>query len=148
MKPDNKQSLIEMIHQVESRHGAAAALAEAARWGFVEEVARLLDSGVAVNADAGEGRTALMYASDPRIAKLLVGRGADVNARDNIGRTPLIWCLLGVLQRKRAVAYIRALVKFGADTSAVSQRGESVEQLLVDKYGQDMLKLLQVWRSS
>ena len=63
----------------------------------------MLDSGAEVNARDRKGRTALMRSIDgpeqfdntnhmvysPAIAGLLIARGADVNARDIDGNTPL-----------------------------------------------------------
>jgi ankyrin repeat protein len=65
----------------------------AAADGDVGRVRNTIDRGVPVDArDAFSGRTALHVATIARqrtIAALLLGRGADVNAVSNLGKTPL-----------------------------------------------------------
>ena len=50
----------------------------------------LLDNGVAIEAKATNGETALMRAKSGEMVQLLLARGADVNAQDNNGKTALI----------------------------------------------------------
>ena len=68
-------------------------LIEAVRNGNISRVESLLDRGADVNVRAGYyGWTPLMvavYYGHPDIAKLLIERGANVNARDRYGHTPL-----------------------------------------------------------
>jgi ankyrin repeat protein len=42
-----------------------------------------------VNAKDNEGKTALMHTTDPETALFLIQHGADVNAKDLKGNTPL-----------------------------------------------------------
>ena len=45
-----------------------------------------------------DGRTPLSYAAswgDEEIAELLIAKGADVNAKDEDGTTPLDWAIFG-----------------------------------------------------
>src|SRR6185295_9897242 len=69
----------------------------AARKGDTAAVKALLDKGVNVNAKTRYGATALSYACDRanvELVKLLVERGADVNAKDTFyGEVPLGWAL-------------------------------------------------------
>lgn len=55
-----------------------------------EESARLIAAGADVNARDAAGRTPLFYVDYPPKAELLLRSGADVNARDNDGNTPLL----------------------------------------------------------
>ncbi len=69
------------------------ALLEAARRGDVGAVQALLAQGAPVNAANSHGSTALLLAADKgqdAVARLLVERGADLDAHDNFfGQTPL-----------------------------------------------------------
>jgi len=66
-------------------------LMHAALRGDLREVTRLLDAGADPNAANDAGATALMWSlTTPPVARLLVERGANVNARSEQGRTPLI----------------------------------------------------------
>ncbi len=62
-----------------------------------EESARLIAAGADVNARDSAGRTPLFYVDYPPKAELLLRSGADVNARDNDGNTPLLG-LVGIAQ--------------------------------------------------
>ena len=66
--------------------GPDGRLVEAARRGDAEEVADLLAAGADVHARAAGGATALVaaaYGNRLGVARLLVDRGADVNAKDD-----------------------------------------------------------------
>ena len=63
---------------------------EAAWSGNIEAVKQHLDAGADVNADSG-GYTPLHFAATKEIAELLIANGADVNAKDDEGETPLDW---------------------------------------------------------
>ena len=69
----------------------------AARKGDAAAVKALLDKGVNVNSKTRYGATALSYACDKGhvdVVKLLIERGADVNAADTFyGEVPLGWAL-------------------------------------------------------
>lgn len=60
----------------------------------VAKVNELLKNGYKVDKQDKAGRTPLMYACmvcNKEIVTLLIGAGADVNAKDNKGTTPLMW---------------------------------------------------------
>src|SRR5438105_4971557 len=77
---------------------AAEALHSAVRTGKVEEVERLLKSGVSVNARDALGSTPLhdaAWAGDAEMVRVLVENGADVNAHHSEGgSTPLHYAIL------------------------------------------------------
>ena len=61
----------------------------AADEGNIEAVKYHIDAGADVNAKDEEGATPLHYAATKEITELLIANGADVNAKANGGITPL-----------------------------------------------------------
>ena len=89
----------------------------AAREGRVDAGRALLSSGAAVDVVDSHRWTALMHAAvngQPDFVKLLLEKGANANARDEKGRTPLI--LTAMFGDRPDV--LRALVEGGADPKA------------------------------
>jgi ankyrin repeat protein len=67
--------------------------------GDVDYVRALLERGADPNNKTSRGVTLLMFAANadhpnPAMVRLLIGKGADVNARDDLGRTALDWATL------------------------------------------------------
>ena len=65
---------------------------EAAKNGDEAALRALVEEGVDVNATAGDGSTALLWASHrdlPESVELLIEAGADVNRANDLGATPL-----------------------------------------------------------
>ena len=90
--------------------------------GGLEITRKLLTTDVNVNAKGADGNTALHYAARyehalPHI-RLLLERGADVNARNDGGETPI----MGL----DSVAVVRVLIDAGADVNAKDNGGTSV----------------------
>lgn len=66
-----------------------------ARHGRCEDIERLLDRGIPINVRDTYGNTILTTAcqnGNKRVAKLALRRGADINARNHKGNTPLHYC--------------------------------------------------------
>ncbi|GFN99237.1 ankyrin-3, partial [Plakobranchus ocellatus] len=76
----------------------------------------------------GPSNTALHLAADSEIASLLIQAGADLEARDGRGQTPL----LTAAYRDRTDV-INVLHKYGADMAAVDNRGKSALHIMVQK---------------
>lgn len=88
-------------------------LIAASRQGSLKIVKSLIGYGADINAKNNDGRTALMLTSNLEIAKLLIDSGADVNAKNNNGGTALT---RAVYWDKLEVA--KLLIDNGADVNA------------------------------
>lgn len=82
----------------------------AAEAGDLKQVKSLIARGADVNAENIAGATPLMHASSPAVVHALVDAGAKINHRQQGGRTAL---LLAV--QKGALSIVKALVDRGAD---------------------------------
>src|SRR5690606_29602242 len=76
------------------RQDVAPAILQADRYGEVADLLAALDAGSPVDTRDAEGRTALMEAvsasAGSAVVGLLIEAGADVNAVDNAGFSPLL----------------------------------------------------------
>lgn len=106
-------------------HETTKQLHDAVEAGESERVRELLDSGVSVNALTIHHVTPLMTAARRRnepIAKLLIERGADVNAKDKRSaiwegrQTPLHYAV-----RAGSLEIVRLLIESGADVDCINQ---------------------------
>jgi ankyrin repeat protein len=64
-------------------------LIKAVRDEKMQEIFRLLSSGVDVNEPDEHGKRPLHYSLNGQIIRVLISAGADVNATDRQGKTPL-----------------------------------------------------------
>ena len=112
---------------VAGKPGKAAysgALGETAVLGDLNSVRRLLDEGADVNAADPAGRTPLMYAAGSDllpldVVKLLVERGADVNAK--VAHPKAVdtdWSVLDIARLRGNTPVVEFLVKTGAKGTA------------------------------
>jgi ankyrin repeat protein len=83
----------------------------------LDGVRRQLDRGVDVNARNAGQETALHVTQDPDMMSLLLAYGADVNARNDMGMTPMF---------TKELPLARMLVEAGADIHATSDKGNSI----------------------
>src|SRR4030095_11784346 len=78
----------------QSQDGSQDRLYSAIRANDLRQIKTLLDEGVSATAEGPAGITPLMVATEtgsPEAMKMLIDRGADVNARNTYGSTALMW---------------------------------------------------------
>ena len=84
--------------------------------------ARLLDAGADPNLHDANGKTALHYANDPEVIKLLLAHHAQVNALDNDGRSPLF----EMAHLDKPLPCVQALLDGGARVDIAGSDGSTL----------------------
>jgi uncharacterized protein len=92
----------------------------------------LLVHGADVNSGNDEGVTLLHIITDPAAVPVLVASGADLEARDIRGWTPL---MLQATNRQNGPMLVHALLLAGADPIAKDDQGETALSLALDAAG-------------
>lgn len=119
--------------------GSSAAFLQAVRAGDADAVRSLLVAGVPADTKARYERTALSFAADRgfvEIAKLLIGHGADVNARDTYYQATA----LDLAVHNGHVDMVRLLLEHGANggralKAGVESGNEALVQLALERTG-------------
>ncbi|MDP9171025.1 MAG: ankyrin repeat domain-containing protein [Acidobacteriota bacterium] len=114
-------------------------LMQAAAYGSTEAVALLLDRGADVNGKNPFDATALLWAAaDPKKARLLIAKGADVKAQSKQGRTPLMVAATcdGCMET------VRLLISKGADVNARDVRGGTALDAAAQANDMETIQLL------
>ena len=110
----------------------ATRLTTAIRLHDARTVASILESAPGViNRTGPDGSTPLMYAAlygDAALVAGLLASGADANARNHDGLTPLMWAI-------EDLEKVTLLLRHGADANAVSDTQRSVLQLAASQRG-------------
>ncbi|KAI0393770.1 hypothetical protein F5Y17DRAFT_287681 [Xylariaceae sp. FL0594] len=133
-----------------NRQGQTALFSASIR-GHDQAVEVLLKGGAHVDAQDKDGRSALLFlASEKQQAKanwsistlrLLRRHGADLEVRDQIQRTPLLWAATN-----SNIGIASFLLENGADVTAVNNRGRTALHLAVESHDkehrEDMVRLL------
>ena len=104
----------------QDRAGGRTALHWAAKGGNKQALEALFAAKADPNLKDRQGRTPIWGAVEtfPEIAKFLVENGADINVRDQINSTPLLWA--AGFGRPETVSY---LIERGADVKSVDDNG-------------------------
>ena len=98
----------------------------------------LLNSGADPNARNDQGVTPLHSAAYPEMAELLVQRGADLNARSVDGSTPLIIHA----SEAEGCDVMEVLIELGADVSVRDNRGKSALDIARAREEDDKVQIL------
>jgi len=101
----------------------------------------LLDSGADPNARNDDGITPLHLAAYPEMVRLLVRRGAEIDVRSNDGSTPLIV----LAAEAEGGDVMEALLRLGADAKATNNRGESAFAIAQSREEDEKLELLKTY---
>jgi ankyrin repeat protein len=96
--------------------------------GTLTSISILMDAGADVNQRDARGRTALFYCGVAELNQL-VAHGADVNAADYSGDTPLLSTAQGY-SPGLIEQFARVLIEAGADVHAVNHRQQNALMLL------------------
>jgi len=99
--------------------------------------ALLLDSGADVDARDDKGKTPLFNSSDDEIRKFLIDSGADVNAQDKQGRSPLF-----ELASLGMCKFARILIENGADVNVRDKAGMTPLKIALQNRRNEMVELL------
>ncbi|MBC6436597.1 MAG: ankyrin repeat domain-containing protein [Rhodobacteraceae bacterium] len=102
-----------------------------------EAVADCITSGANVNADDEYGRTPLHWARTAEAVQALLAAGADVNARDDGGWTPLH---SAAAHGTTTAELIQILVKAGADIEASTGKGRTPFDVAMDFGNAEMMQ--------
>lgn len=117
-------------------------IVDAARNGDQAALRTLIAQGVDVNATAGDGSTALLWASHrdlPESVDLLIRAGADVNRANDLGATPL-WAAC----ENGSVVVAERLLDAGADPNPALRHGETAVMAVARSGSAQLAELLLV----
>ena len=97
----------------------------------------LLEHGADVNARDALGDTALLFGVKIEIMRVLLEHGADVNAKDNDGNTALHFYV-----EVNALKEVELLLEHGADVNAKNNDGDTASMLTTENSSIEMINLL------
>ena len=128
-------------------------LVETARHTDIEFIKKLIEYGINVNTkNRGTETTPLHAARICEIAQCLIDAGANIDAQDYIGHTPLMNALLDLMDYRRLIKYeqqnteklniINLLLMNGADINHQNKNGNSILHLAVINKDIETVKFL------
>jgi ankyrin repeat protein len=109
----------------------------AAEKGYLEIAKFLIQHKVAVNTKNKHGRSALLATSSPDVGRLLLDNGAEIEARNNNGWTPLMYSAI-----RNNTKMIKFLVQKGAFMNAQDRSGRTALMMLMDKGDREAIEFL------
>jgi ankyrin repeat protein len=117
----------------------AGPIHDAAKSGDIDEIKSLLNIGVSVDHKHNNGATALhvsVYRSNFEVADFLISVGANVNAEDDFGRTPLMGA--------RNVQVASLLINNGAEVGIKDLDGDTAIHRLADPPSDSVASVLEL----
>jgi len=114
-------------------------------------VRKLLDAGADCTAIDREGKSVFHYACEAGVAaKYIAEHGADVNARDHEGRTPLMCAVTCKSNDSSVSSMVCGLLRIGADPFAEDRVGNTVWDYVQDPFSaMELMKAFDhLWRDS
>lgn len=123
-------NIIGAANTTQSRTTELAAACEA---GNFDRAIQLLRDGVNPNEALSDGRTPLFYCREVALVSLLIHFGADVNAIDREGNTPLMEILKGENMDSNGERAVIVLIESGADVEARNQQGLSARDIAASR---------------
>ena len=114
-----KDPIHALVRYVADGHKELAAWQRRARVAALREALRRLGSSAVRAAEERTGKTALHYASSSEVVRILAEFGADVNAVDNHGLTPIH------VAATRGEGLVMALLACGASPRALDDQGRT-----------------------
>jgi ankyrin repeat protein len=100
-------------------------------------IAALLAAGADVNARNNRGETPLLVTATAAVARQLLAAGANVNARDKAGRTALMPCF--------STEFAQVLLEAGIDVHAKDNEGRTAIDHAQDVDQPDVVAFLKAW---
>src|SRR5215510_2963318 len=122
----------------QSQNGPQDRLYSAIRANDLRQIKTFLDEGLSAKAEGPDGITPLMVAAETGsldAMKMLIDRGADVNAKNTYGSTALMW---SVTDPKK----VRLLLDHGADVNVAARSGRTA--LIIASYANPSAEVVRI----
>lgn len=123
--------------QVEGKKSKKENLQTAIADGDIDKVKKFIEEGADVNAKDEIGRVPLNFVKNKAVAELLIAKGADVNARTKDGST-----LLHTMAWNGNKEMVELLLENGADVNANHNKGHTPLHFAVRTGNKEVVKLL------
>ena len=86
--------------------------------------------------------TAISDGQDKHVIRLLIANGANINAKDKFGRTPIYEAIVGFIWKTKREDIIKILIESGADLNTKDNEGETPLAVAIKGKHKKVVKLL------